>query len=130
MDDQIKLEKLVIRLENYKAKAEKKLEEKNKVLESAAELFHVREDIIVFLKKGISPFKGNVFKTKEEKSEEKSKKYISNTFTFIKEKSRDVNNNLFKAYFNFSEPIDLAKKLFEKKYKKKNNELVKLIRVR
>ena len=51
MDDQIKLEKLVIRLENYKAKTEKKLEEKNKVLKSAAELFHVREDIIVFFKK-------------------------------------------------------------------------------
>ena len=86
--------------------------------------------LLFFLKKGIFPFKDNVFKTKEEKSEEKSKKYINNTFTFIKEKSRDVNNNLFKAYFNFAEPIDLAKKLFETKYKKKNNELVKLIRVR
>ena len=71
-------------------KKKKKIEEKNKVSESAAELFHVREDIIGFFEKGIFSFKGNVFKTKEQKSEEKSeerfKKYINNTFTFIIEK--------------------------------------------
>ena len=57
MDDQEKLEKLIIRLKNYKAKnkKKKKIEEKNKVLRSAAELFRVREDIIVFFwKKNIS----------------------------------------------------------------------------
>ena len=37
---------------------------------------------------------------------------------------------MFKTYFNFSAPIDLAKKLFETKDKKKNDELVKLSRVR
>ena len=71
-------------------KKKKKIEEKNKVSESAAELFRVREDIIGFFEKGIFSFKGNVFKTKEQKSEEKSeekfKKYINNTFTFIIEK--------------------------------------------
>ena len=74
----------------------------------------MREDIIGFFEKGIFQFKGNVFKTKEERSEEKSeekiKKYINNTSVFTKEKSKDVNNDLFKTYFNFSEPIDLAKK--------------------
>ena len=112
----------------------KKIVEKNKVLESAAELFRVREDIIGFFEKGIFQFKGNVFKTKEERSEEKSeekiKKYINNTSVFTKEKSKDVNNDLFKTYFNFSEPIDLAKKLSETKDKMKNNDLVELIRVR
>ena len=53
-------------------------------------MFHAREDITGFYKKGIFPFKGNVFKTKEKKSEEKSEetieKYINNTFTFIEEK--------------------------------------------
>ena len=43
-----------------------KIEEKNKVLESAVKLFCVREDIIDLFKKGIFLFKGNVFKTKEE----------------------------------------------------------------
>ena len=72
MDDQAKLEKLIIRLENYNAK-NKKIEEKNKVLEPAVKLFRVRKDIIDFFKKGIFPFKGNVLKAKEEESEEKIK---------------------------------------------------------
>ena len=37
---------------------------------------------------------------------------------------------LFEDYFNFSVPSALAKKLFETKYKKENNELVELMRVR
>ena len=81
------------------------------------------------LKKGIFPFKGNVFKTKEEKpeeisgekSEEELKKYINNTFTFIEEKSEGINHDLFKKYFNFLTSLDLAKKLFETKDKKKNS---------
>ena len=52
IDDQEKLEKLISRLKNYKTENKKKIKEKNKVLESAAKLFRVREDIIVvfFLK--------------------------------------------------------------------------------
>ena len=111
-------------------KKKKKIEEKNKVLKSAAELFCVREDIIGFFGKGIFPFQGNLYKRKEEKPEQELKKYINNTFTFIKEKSRGIHNDLFKTYFNFSEPIDLAKKLSETKDKMKNNDLVELIRVR
>ena len=113
-----------------KKKKKKKIEEKNKVLESAAELFCVREDIIGFFGKGIFPFKGNLFKRKEEKPEQELKRYINNTFTFIKEKSRGTHNDLFKTYFNFSEPIDLEKKIFETKDKMKNNDLVELIRVK
>ena len=67
MDDQEKLEKLIIRLKNYKAKNKKKIEEKNEVLRSAVELFRAREDIIGFFEKRIFTVKGNVFKTKEEK---------------------------------------------------------------
>ena len=46
IDDQAKLEKLIIRVENYKTKIKK--EKKNKVLESAIKLFDARKDIIVF----------------------------------------------------------------------------------
>ena len=81
------------------------------------------------MKSGIFPFKGNAFKTKEEKSEEKSEeKYINNIFTFIKEKSKDINNDLFKTYLNFLTPIDLAKKIFETKDKKKNSDFVEKIK--
>ena len=37
---------------------------------------------------------------------------------------------MFKEYFNFEVPSALAKKIYETKDKKKNNELVKLIKVR
>ena len=85
----------------------------------------MRRDIIGFFEKGIFPFKDNVFKTKKEKSEEEFKKYINNTLTFIKEKSGNINNDLFKTYFGFSTSIDLAKKLFETK-----DEFVGLIKIR
>ena len=112
----------------------KKEEEKNKVLESAIKLFNARRDIIGFFEKGIFPFKGNVFKTKEEESEEikeeTKEELINNAIALIKKESKDINNDLFKTYFNFLAPIDLAKKLFEIKDKKKNSELVEEIKNR
>ena len=86
-------------------------------------MFDARKDIIGFFEKGSFPYKGNVFKTKEEKSEEIKEEtkegLINNVIALIERESKDINNDLFKKYFNFSEPIDLAKKLFEKKYKKR-----------
>ena len=58
---------------------------------------------LVFFEKEIFPFKGNVFKIKGEKSEEKSeelKKYTNNFFNFIEEKSKNINHDLFKKYLN------------------------------
>ena len=72
MDNQEKLEKLISWLENYNAKDKEKIDKKNKVLKSEVELFHARENIVDYFKKGIFLFKGNAFKTIEEKSEEKS----------------------------------------------------------
>ena len=95
-------------------------------------MFDARKDIIGFFEKGSFPYKGNVFKTKEEKSEEIKEEtkegLINNVIALIERESKDINNDLFKKYFNFSEPIDLAKKLFEKKDKKKNSELVEEIK--
>ena len=134
MDDQEKLEKLIIRLENYLAKNKKKIEEKNKALKPAVELLHVREDIVNYFKKGTFPFKGKVFKTKEEKSEEikeeTKEEFINNAIPLIKKESKDINNDLFKTYFNFSAPIDLAKKLFETEGEKNDSELVEEIKNR
>ena len=71
MGNQEKLEKLISRLENCNAKNKKKIDENNKVLKSAVELFHARENYLVYyFKKIIFPFKGDVFNTKEERSEE------------------------------------------------------------
>ena len=55
-------------------------------------MFHAREDITGFYKKGIFLFKGNVFKTKEEKSEEIKKEteeeFINNTLTFVEKNQK------------------------------------------
>ena len=97
-DDQDKLEKLIIRLENYNAKKPLKIEEKKNVLKSATELLCAREDIINFFEKGIFQFKDNVFKTKEESKEESKEEeegFINNGIFFIERKSKDINNDLF-----------------------------------
>ena len=50
----------------------KKAKEKNNVLEFARKLLDARKGIIGFFEKGTFPYKGSVFKTKEEESEEES----------------------------------------------------------
>ena len=57
---------------DYNPRSLKKAKEKNNVLESARKLLDARKDIIGFFEKGTFPYKGIVFKTKEEKSEEES----------------------------------------------------------
>ena len=47
---------------------QKKIEEKNRVLEFARKLSDARDDLIGFFEKGTFPYKGNVFKTKKEES--------------------------------------------------------------
>ena len=78
----------------------KKEEEKNKVLESAIKLFNARRDIIGFFEKGIFPFKGNVFKTKEEESEENKLEKIKDDyktfFKYIEDESMGIKYDLFK----------------------------------
>ena len=51
--------------EIQKKKKKKKLEEKNRVLKSAKELFDARDDIIDLFEKEIFPYKDNVFKTEK-----------------------------------------------------------------
>ena len=48
-------------------KFQKKVKEKNRVLESARKLSGVRDEIINLFEKGIFPYKDNVFKIKEKK---------------------------------------------------------------
>ena len=90
-------------------------------------MFHAREDIIGFFEKGIFPFKGNVFKTKEEikeKAKEEIERFINSGIALIERESKGINNDVFKKHFDFSTPIDLAKELFEIKDANKNSTLV------
>ena len=77
IDDQEKLEKLISRLKNNKAKNKKIKKIEEKVLESAVKLW---EDIISFFEKGTFPYKGNVFKIKKDESEDESEEEIKNDY--------------------------------------------------
>ena len=49
----------------------KKIEEKNRVIESAIKLSDAKDDIIDLFRKRIFQYKGSAFRTKEEESQEK-----------------------------------------------------------
>ena len=71
INNQTELRILINNLDNdYNPKSSKKVKEKNRVLESARKLSDARDGLIDFFEKGRFPFKGNVFKTKEEESKE------------------------------------------------------------
>ena len=71
-----------------------------------------------FLKKGTFSYKGNVFKTKEEKSEDESEENklekINNDYKkfieYIENESKSINYDLFKDYFDLVATTVLAKK--------------------
>ena len=64
---------LINKLNNdYNPRSLKKAKEKNNVLESARKLVDARKNIIGYFEKRTSPYKGNVFKAKEENSEDES----------------------------------------------------------
>ena len=79
---------------------QKKIEEKSRVLESARKLFDARDDIIDLFEKGTFPYKGNVFKTKEEESEENKLEKIKDDyktfFKYIEDESMGIKYDLFK----------------------------------
>ena len=138
LDEAKELRELINKLNDYGPRTSKKVEEKNRVLESAIKLFDERDDIIDLFRKGIFPYKGSAFRTKEEESEEESeenklekikddyKKFIE----YIENKSKTIDYNLFENYFAFSVPSALVRKLYKTKNKKENNELVEKIKNR
>ena len=86
-------------------------------------MLNARDDIIDLFEKGIFPYKGIVFKTKEKKSEENNLEKIKDDykifFKYIEDESKGIKYDLFKQYFDFEIPTVLAKKLYETKDKKK-----------
>ena len=138
IEEQTELRELINKLNDYGPRISKKIKKKQQkrkiVSESRKKLLNARDDIIDRFEKGTFPYKGSVFRTKEEESEEntleKIKDNYNKLFKYIEDGSKDIDYNLFEDYFSFPVPSLLAKKLFETKDKKENNELVELIRVR
>ena len=120
---QTELRILINKLNNdYNPRNPKKAKEKNNVLESARKLLDEGRDIAVFFEKGTFPYKGNVFKTKEEKSEEESEdeseeepkeERVKKFIEYIENESNNINYDLFKDYFKFVVPSALVKNLYE-----------------
>ena len=111
-----------------------------KKLSAAEKLLNNRQEVIDTFKTGICPYIDG-FQIKEESEEElvqeleekelekikdDSKKFIE----YTEKKSKGINYDLFKDYFNFLVPSALEKKLYETKNKNKNNELVEEIKNR
>ena len=116
IEKQAELKELINKLNNYGPRiSKKKKEEKSRVLESARKLFDARDDIIDLFEKGTFPYKGNVFKTKEEESEENKLEKIKDNFKkfikYIENESKGINYDLFKDYFDLVVPSVLAKKI-------------------
>ena len=100
-------------IQEVQKKKKKKIEEKNKVLESAGKLFDARDDIIDLFEKGTFLYKGNVFKTRRIRRKQVGKIF----FKYIEDESKGINYELFEKYFYFLAPTVLAKKLYEAKGK-------------
>ena len=101
------MEILINKLNNdYNPRNPKKAKKRNNALESATKLLDARKDILVFFEKGTFPYKGNVFKTKEEESEENKLEKIKDSFKkfikYIENESKGINYDLFKDYFDFA----------------------------
>ena len=72
----------------------------------------MRKDIVGFFESGTFPYKGNVFKIKEEESKEQSKEErIKKLIEYIEKESKDISYDLFKTHFNVLTPSVLAKKI-------------------
>ena len=114
------MEILISKLNNaYNSRNPKKAKEKNNLLKSARKLLDARKDIIGFFEEGTFPYKGYVFKTKEEESEEQKSEKIKDNFKklidYIENKSKGINYDLFKDYFDLTVPSVLTKILWDKK---------------
>ena len=133
INDQTELGILINKLNNeYNPKNPKKVKEKNDVLKSARKLLNTRKDIIDLFEKGTFPYKGNIFKNKRKRRTKRRRirRIRTHFLNILRMNQKVLTMILFKEYFNFAGPTDLAKKLFETKDKKRNSEFVELIKVK
>ena len=100
-------------------------------------MLDAKKYVIGFFDKGTFPYKGNIFKTKEEKSEEESEdeaeeeleeERVKKFIEYIENESNDINYDLFKDCFKFVVPSALVKNLYEIKNKNNKNKLVNAIK--
>ena len=123
-------------LKEYKPKNDKYVTLKNNLLDNASKLYKGREKIIEGFKNGVSPlyydsrYHEERMKYEEEQQEEKQKPTKNDLITLdkhITDEEKNINEELFKKYFNFQRPSDMLMFLNKTNDKEKNNELVNVI---
>ena len=132
-------------LKAYAPRDNKYVEAKNKLLNNVKNFYKGRQKVIEGFKNKIFPLYYNEAyehqmkaqreieeQEEQEEQEEKQKEQSeeSKFLKYIKNKAESISYLLFNYYFNFKQPSDLPKKLFEIKDKKKNDDFVEEIKNR
>ena len=118
-------------LKRYAPRDNKYVGAKNNLLNNAKNFYEGREKIIEGFKNGVFPVcyderHENQMKAEREIEEDDEEEFLK----YIEDESKDIGYILFSYYFNFAKSIDMTKKLFEIKDKKKNDDFVKEIKNR
>ena len=131
-NEQYNIKILLYKLRNYNPTKPKNKKAKKETSIAVEKLLNNRQEVIYTFKTGIFPYIDG-FQIKEESEEknlEKIKYEFKKIIRYIQNESKGINYDLFKDYFNFVLPSALARKIYETKYKKKNNKLVEAIKNR
>ena len=118
-------------LKAYARRDNKYIEAKNKLVNNVENFYKGRKKIIEGFKNGVFPVyyderQENQMKADREIEEEEIEEFLK----CIEDESKYIGYILFSYYFNSVKPIDNAKKLFEIKDKKKNDDFVEEIKNR
>ena len=116
-------------------KVKKEISDRNKnIFQKAKKLFDLRVEVYkkLALEEDLKFEKsfGETVKLKNQKDNLSETPEQKNFIECIEDKSKTVNYNLFKEYFNVATPTFLAKQSFKIKNKNKNSEFVKLTKVK
>ena len=88
---------------------------------------NARKDIIDFSEKGIFPYKGNAFKTKQEEEQKETITDANEFNKWVNKQETDINTELFKKHFKIQRPSDMLNDLYQTNDLEKNNEIVNMI---
>ena len=88
---------------------------------------NARKDIIDFSEKGIFPYKGNAFKTKQEEEQKETITDANEFNKWVNKQETDINTELFKKHFKIQRPSDMLNDLYQTNDIEKNNEIVNMI---
>ena len=119
----------------YKKENNELSDSSKNIFQKAKKLFDLRVEIykkLVLEEENLESEKsiGETVKLQNQKNNFSETPEQKEFIEYIENKPKTIDYNLFKEYFNFKVPSALVKKLYETKDKKKNNDLVELIKIR